>query len=140
MSSVIFQRPKTATLNAKALFVLGVVGLLACPQMAFANTQPITGEWARGDDKAKVRIEPCGDNICAINTWIKEGVKDEKVNDILVMTLKQSSKSQWDGTAFDPQRRLKYKLGITMAQSSMTTKGCVLGGLVCRSVRWTRIK
>ena len=31
-----------------------------------------SGTWNRGDGNAKVRIAPCGSNICATNVWIKD--------------------------------------------------------------------
>ncbi|ESQ86065.1 hypothetical protein AEAC466_02435 [Asticcacaulis sp. AC466] len=97
------------------------------------------GNWSRGDGKAKVRIAPCGDDLCAVNTWIKTGVKDEKVGDKLVMTVSHSGGGQWSGKAYDPQRKLTYRLKMTVAADTMKTSGCVLGGLICKGVTWSRI-
>jgi uncharacterized protein (DUF2147 family) len=113
----------------------------------FASTSPglaaaassIDGAWARGDGVARVQIAPCGGAICAINTWIKPGVKDEKIGDKLVMNVEPSGASVMSGTAFDPQRNLHYRLKISLSGKTMTTRGCVLAGLVCRNVGWTRL-
>ncbi|ESQ90240.1 hypothetical protein ABAC460_10855 [Asticcacaulis sp. AC460] len=110
---------------------LGV--LWAMPAMASPE-----GDWARGDGKARVKIAPCGADLCAVNTWIKAGVKDEKVGDKLVMSVKNEG-GTWKGRAFDPQRNLHYRLTITLGGEAMTTSGCVLGGLVCKKMTWTRI-
>jgi len=96
------------------------------------------GDWARGDGKAKVRIAPCGGDICAVNTWIKAGVKDEKVGDRLVMTVKPAGGGKWTGRAYDPQRKMTYKLTMDVAAQTMRTHGCVLNGLICKGVDWTR--
>ena len=53
--------------------------------------------WARGDGIARVKIEPCGTDLCAINTWIKPGVTDEKVGDRLVLSLKADNGTHWAG-------------------------------------------
>jgi len=98
------------------------------------------GQWARGDGSAKVRIAKCGANICATNTWIKPGTPSEKTGDVLVMKIKPVSGTQYAGSAFDPQRNMNYKLTLTLNGDSMTTKGCVLGGLLCKGVNWTKIK
>ncbi|EGF93235.1 hypothetical protein ABI_16750 [Asticcacaulis biprosthecium C19] len=111
------------------------MAVLAAPAVAHASPE---GDWARGDGKARVRIAPCGADLCAVNTWIHPGVKDEKVGDVLVMTVKAEG-SAWKGKAFDPQRKLTYRLSITFGGESMTTSGCVLGGLVCKKVTWTRV-
>ncbi len=112
---------------------------LAAAAMLTADTSALQGEWARGDGKAKVRMEPCGADLCAVNTWIKPGVRDEKVDDRLVMTLAGNGTMRWSGKAYDPQRKLTYRLTITADARTMTTTGCVLGGLICKGMHWTRI-
>jgi uncharacterized protein (DUF2147 family) len=97
------------------------------------------GDWSRGDGKAKVRIAPCGEDICATNTWIRPGTKDEKTGDRLVMTIADQGDGKWTGKAYDPQRKLHYRLKMRVAEKTMTTTGCVLGGLICKGVDWTRI-
>ncbi|TCR72774.1 uncharacterized protein (DUF2147 family) [Rhizobium sp. BK376] len=114
-----------------AAFTLGMVGTAAAAD--------IDGQWARGDGNAKVRIGPCGSDICAINTWIKPGTPSEKEGDKLVMSIKPASKGTYAGTAFDPQRDLTYKLTVTVDGDRMTTKGCVVVGLLCKGVEWMRI-
>ncbi|TBW40706.1 DUF2147 domain-containing protein [Siculibacillus lacustris] len=102
-----------------------------------AGPSPL-GLWARGDGRAKVRIEPCGAAICAINTWIKEGTPEEKVGDKLVMNVTPVDATHWSGTAFDPQRDRSYKMKLEIAEGRMTTSGCVLAGLLCADMAWTR--
>ena len=106
---------------------------------ALAASTPLDGNWARGDGNAKVVIKPCGSDMCAVNTWIKPGHESEKVGDKLVMTISQDSDSSYSGKAFDPQRNMTYKLSIDVSAKAMTTKGCVLGGVLCKSQNWTRI-
>jgi uncharacterized protein (DUF2147 family) len=113
--------------------------LLFVASAAHAETPSPQGFWARGDGKAKVKIEPCGADLCAINTWIKPGTRDEKVDDKLVMTVREAAPGHWTGSAFDPQRNLRYRLKMDVAEKTMTTSGCVLGGLLCKGVNWTRI-
>jgi uncharacterized protein (DUF2147 family) len=120
--------------------VFNIVILLASTAPSFGAADPsIYGAWARGDGVARVDIAPCGGAICATNTWIKPGVSDEKVGDKLVMNVEPSGAAAMFGTAFDPQRNLKYRLKISLNGKSMTTQGCVLGGLVCKNMGWTRL-
>ena len=112
-----------------------MIGLALAPSVDTS----LQGDWARGDGKAKVHIEPCGDDICAINTWIRPGVADEKVGDRLVMTVRPEGPGKWTGKAFDPQRHLTYRMTIEAGASTMTTHGCVLGGLLCKNMGWTRL-
>ena len=102
-----------------------MMGASAFLLVAFAtgvHAAPIDGQWARGDGNAKVRIAACGKNICAVNTWIKPGPD-----------------GVYAGDAFDPQRDLTYRITVTVNGDRMTTKGCVIAGLLCKGVDWTRI-
>ncbi len=120
-----------------------IVKYAACIVLAFAGSASaadINGQWARGDGNAKVKIAPCGSDICATNTWIKPGTPKEKTGDRLVMSIKPTSDGEYSGTAFDPQRDLTYKLTVSVKGDTMTTKGCVLAGIVCKGVDWSRIQ
>jgi uncharacterized protein (DUF2147 family) len=120
--------------------ILTATAMAALGFASIAQAADMNGQWARGDGKAKVNIAPCGANVCATNTWIKPGSGSEKTGDKLIMTIKPASEGQYSGTAFDPQRDMTYKLTVTVNGDSMTTKGCVVAGLICRGVEWTRLK
>lgn len=119
--------------------MIGASAFLAIAFATSVNAADIDGQWARGDGNAKVRIAPCGSNICAVNTWIKPGTPREKAGDKLVMTIKPGADGVYSGNAFDPQRDLTYKITVTVSGDKMSTKGCVIAGLICKGVDWTRI-
>lgn len=104
-----------------------------------ATAAEIDGNWARGDGNAKVVIAPCGEKICATNTWIKPGTPKEKTGDRLIMDIKQSDAGSYSGTAFDPQRDKSYKITVTVNGDNMTTKGCIVVSLLCKGISWTRL-
>lgn len=118
--------------------------ILAALALAMAGATPafsagLDGAWARGDGNARVQIAPCGSDVCATNTWIKPGTPSEKTGDKLVMSIHPASNGHFSGTAFDPQRNMTYDISLSVKGDSMVTKGCVLVGLVCKDVHWTRI-
>lgn len=113
--------------------------LIFLPKIAFANETQMFGNWARADGIAKVEVSKCGENYCAKNIWIKPDWKSEKVGDVLIMKIKNKSNSLFVGTAYDPQRKLTLKFQLNVSGDKMTTKGCIAGGLLCKSVGWTRI-
>jgi uncharacterized protein (DUF2147 family) len=104
---------------------------------SFAAEQTPYGVWLRDDGNAVVRIAPCGSNICATNLQIKDTSKGEQVGDRLVMSLNQVSSNEWTGTAYDPKREKAYRIAVIVKPNGLTTRGCILGGLLCRSVNWT---
>ncbi|WP_202326013.1 DUF2147 domain-containing protein [Mesorhizobium sp. 113-3-9] len=108
---------------------------------AFAASAPDpSGTWNRGDGNAKVRIAPCGSNICATNVWIRDTSGGEAVGDRLVMTLRPKSADTLAGKAFDAKRALTYAIQLKVAGQRLVTRGCVAGGLVCKSVNWSRAR
>ena len=115
-----------------------LASLAAAPAPA-ASDATLFGLWARGDGKAKVKVERCGDNICAVNTWVREGTKGEKAGDILVMSVRPDDSGGWSGTAFDRQRDLTYRMTLKVDDKRMTTEGCVLAGVICKEMGWTRL-
>jgi uncharacterized protein (DUF2147 family) len=117
-----------------------IASALALGAGPLARAADIDGNWARGDGKAKVKIAKCGADICATNTWIRPGTPNEKAGDVLVMKVQKISDNRYSGSAFDPQRDMRYKITLDVSGDNMTSTGCVLGGLVCRGVGWTRIK
>lgn len=89
------------------------------------------------DGNARVRIAPCGSKLCATNLWIKDTSKGEAVGDRLVMSLDRKSDTKFAGTAYDPKRDRSYAITMIVGRNSLTTRGCILGGLLCRDVNWT---
>jgi uncharacterized protein (DUF2147 family) len=115
--------------------VLAPVLMLAAP--AVARELPV-GLWARGDGNAKVRIAPCGDALCATNTFIRDTSGGEAVGDKLVMRVKSAGERKLTGSAFDPKRDSTYAITITFDDARMKTRGCLLA-VLCKSVSWQKI-
>jgi uncharacterized protein (DUF2147 family) len=100
---------------------------------------PPLGQWARDDGAAKVRLYRCGGDICAQNTWVRDAQGAERVGDVLAMRLRRQDDGVMTGTAYDQRRQSSYSMRMTLRGASMTTRGCVLAGLLCKSVSWSRI-
>lgn len=121
------------------LAVLSALLVLTSSSLAVAADASMKGVWSRGDGKAKVRIDNCGNALCAVNLWIKPGTPSEKVGDKLIMRLQDAGNGKLSGEAEDPQRGMTYNLQVNVEGSSMTTRGCVLAKIICKSVNWTRV-
>lgn len=119
--------------------ILTGAALLALMAGGPAFGDALDGHWSRGDGKAKVMIAPCGDKLCARNTWVRPGTRKEKQGDVLVMSLRPVADGRYEGTAFDPQRDRTYRMQVTVDGDRMTARGCVLAGAICRGMGWTRL-
>ena len=116
-----------------ALLAIGASGV------SLAREPPYLGNWARGDGKTKIHVAHCGHEVCARNTWVRHGVSGEKVGDRLVLNVKPAGAGHWSGKAFDPQRDQTYAIKVHVTKKHMTTQGCVMGGLMCQSMGWSRM-
>nr|WP_296346017.1 DUF2147 domain-containing protein [Reyranella sp.] len=95
------------------------------------------GIWFRNDGNAKVKIAPCGEQLCATNLWIGDTSKGEEVGDKLIMTLRRQSDTELVGKAYDPKRDRTYSMTLIVERARLVTRGCILGGLLCKDVIWT---
>lgn len=117
-----------------ALPIFGLFWFSVMP--ANAQTADPSGIWMRGDGNARVQIAPCGSNICATNVWIKDTSGGEEVGDQLVMTLAPKSANTLTGTAYDAKRERSYSMTMRVSKTGLVTRGCILGGALCKSVNW----
>lgn len=121
----------------KSPLALIFAAVLAAPA-AFA--QPVadpSGVWLRDDGNARVEIAPCGGDICATNLWIGDTSRGEEPGDRLVMSLEPQTADTLAGTAYDEKRDRTYSMTIRVGEGRLVTRGCVLGGILCRDVNWT---
>ncbi len=99
-----------------------------------------SGIWLRDDGNARVRIAPCGSNICATNLWIGDTSKGEEAGDRLVMSLQPKSPDTLAGTAYDAKRDRTYSITVQVSENALLTRGCILGGVLCKNVHWQPAK
>ncbi len=119
--------------------ISGAVLLAALPTLAFAGDAK--GDWARDDGKAKVRIGPCGDALCGAISWLRDPKTDPgKVGQQVFFDMKPKSDNVWTGRAFNPEDGKTYSGKMTLSGDHLVTAGCVFGGLICKSVSWTRAR
>jgi uncharacterized protein (DUF2147 family) len=140
-------------LRIATLAIVSTVVLVA-PALA-AN--PV-GTWLTGDKKGKVKIVNCGDAICGTLVWLQEPndpethqPKTDKHNADaskqgrpllgipIVLSMKPSGAEVWEGQVYNAEDGGTYSGSFTMTgANSAALKGCVMGGLICKSQTWTR--
>lgn len=113
--------------------------LTAAASQAQQSADP-SGIWLRDDGNARVRIAPCGGNICATNLWIGDTSKGEEAGDRLVMSLQPKSSDTLAGTAYDAKRDRTYSITVQVSENALLTRGCILGGVLCKNVHWQPAK
>lgn len=103
-----------------------------------AHALDVFGEWAAMDGKSKVRFTPCGPAVCGAISWLKENTGKTKIGDRVFFDMLPDGPGAWKGRAFNPEDGREYSGKMTLEGGQLTTAGCVLGGLICKSYSWTR--
>ncbi len=104
-----------------------------------AAVPSITGDWGRLDGSLHINIAPCGDQLCAVSTWTRDSQTGDRVGDRLILSLRERAGAMLAGRAFDERRQLTYSLQISVDGNAMTTRGCLMAGMACRTMNWTRL-
>jgi uncharacterized protein (DUF2147 family) len=94
-----------------------------------APTTPV-GIWSTEENKGRVRVEPCGENLCGYA--VTSGEK-------ILINMKPSD-SKWTGRIHDPDSGRNYDSTITMkGPNALRVQGCAFGGLFCGGQTWNRV-
>jgi uncharacterized protein (DUF2147 family) len=116
--------------------LLTAAALTLCATPAFAD---VIGTWTRDNGESRVRFARCGDAVCGNITWLKDPANSPaKVGQRVFFDMKPNGANAWAGSAFNPEDGRTYTGAMTLSGSTLTTRGCVLGGMICRSVTWSR--
>jgi uncharacterized protein (DUF2147 family) len=141
-----------------ALLAIISTVVLALSSAAPALAANPVGTWLTGDKKGKVKIVNCGDAICGTLIWLQEPndpethqPKTDKHNADaskqgrpllgipIVLSMKPSGGEVWEGQVYNAEDGGTYSGSFTMTSAnSAALKGCVMGGLICKSQTWTR--
>lgn len=118
---------------------LALVALLAlAPTLARADDP--TGTWLRDTGASRVKLAKCGDALCGTIVWLKDTNGPAKLGQRVFYDMKADGENKWIGKAFNPEDGKTYTGKMSLAGKTLTTAGCALAGLVCKSVTWSRVE
>ncbi len=98
-----------------------------------------SGTWLRENGNSRVRIAPCGPHYCGTIVWVKSADSPGKVGQKVFYDMEPAGSNTWSGKALNPEDGKTYNGRMILSGTSLTTSGCVLGGLICRSVNWSKV-
>jgi uncharacterized protein (DUF2147 family) len=116
--------------------VLNFLALTACAN--FASAGEVSGVWLHEDGNSKVRFARCGDAVCGTISWLKDPKGAGKVGQRVFYDMIPAGDDSWTGKAFEPASGKEYSGKMSLSGDRLTTAGCVFGGLICKSIVWTR--
>lgn len=99
----------------------------------------VGGTWLRDTGASKVKFAPCGGALCGSIVWLKPGVDTPaKLGQKVFFDMKPAGDNAWSGSAFNPEDGKTYTGKMSLAGGTLTTQGCAMGGMICKSSTWTR--
>jgi len=105
------------------------------PVSAPSSANSPLGVWLTEEKEGKVRIEPCGPNLCGYSVDKKSNQNGEQV----LINMKPG-KDKWSGRIFDPNSGSTYDSTIALkGTDSLRVQGCAFGGMFCGGQTWTRV-
>lgn len=116
-----------------------LAGLLAMPGAVPAFANDPSGTWLRDTGASRVRFSKCGEALCGSIVWLKDANGPAKIGQRIFYDMKPDGANKWAGKAFNPEDGKTYSGKMTLSGRSLTTAGCVAGGLICRSVNWSKV-
>ena len=119
------------------LAALAALSLMA--SVSDAAAQEVVGTWERDTGASRVRFSKCGEALCGSLSWLKDANGPAKVGQRIFFDMKPNGANKWSGSAFNPEDGKTYSGTMTLSGNTLTTAGCVMGGLICRSVKWNRM-
>jgi uncharacterized protein (DUF2147 family) len=148
-------RTKAFRVTAGLTFAAAVLGALAVAPALAAD--PL-GTWLTEDKQGKIRITDCGGALCGTLVWLAEPLdpdtrapKTDKNNaDVskrnrplvgitIVLNMKPSGANTWEGKVYNSRDGNTYSGSFTLTGANTADlKGCVMGGLMCKTENWTR--
>lgn len=127
--------------------IVTCVALLAAPVAASAKA-PLEGHWKNPKGSVVVRVAQCGASYCGTvidasakaKATAKKGGTPNLIGTRILSEVKPVGENSWRGRAFDPKRNLRAPATIRLiGPSTLSIKGCLIGGMICKEQRWTRV-
>jgi uncharacterized protein (DUF2147 family) len=142
----------------KLVRTIAIVAAAALTLIGPARAADPLGTWLTGDKKGKVKIVNCGGAICGNLVWLAEpndpdtgAPKTDKNNSDanlqgrpllgipIVLNMTPAGGDKWEGKVYNSRDGGTYSGSFTITgPSSADLKGCVAGGLICKTESWTR--
>lgn len=133
---------------------LVALGMIATAQAAGAvgSTVDLGGVWLTQSGDTRVRLSPCGPAYCGVIVWTRNGGNDEKNPDAakrgrsltgvqMISGMKKGGDGNYAGELYNYLDGKTYTGKMTpISETELQLKGCVMGGLICKSQTWKRVQ
>lgn len=128
--------PEETIMTKRLSLAAAAAVLIGC---GAAQAQELGGTWQRDTGASRVRFAKCGEALCGTISWLKDANGPAKIGQRIFYDMKPNGAGKWSGSAFNPEDSKTYSGTMALSGETLTTSGCVMGGLICRSVKWSKV-
>jgi uncharacterized protein (DUF2147 family) len=128
--------------------VLAATASLLSPSAALSQQVGRDNVWRNPSNSVHVRVHPCGKTRCGTVVWANAKAKADSarggtpnlVGTELFRDFREVSPKVWKGKVFVPDlNRVFTGTGTIKDQNTVVARGCLFGGMGCKSQTWTRV-
>lgn len=131
--------------------VLMSMMLLAAPALAQDATlsERTYGTWKNPKNSVHVEAQECDGKMCGVVVWANDKAKadarrggtDQLIGRQLFQDFEEQQEGRWKGKVFVPDINRTFHGTVTIIDAdTLEGKGCLIGGIGCKSQVWTRVK
>lgn len=116
------------------LTIAASIGLSA---VTAANAATVNGTWLRPSTGGQIQVFDCGGGI---GMKVTKSSDANKVGKQIMCGATKTGENRYEGDLLNLDDGNTYKGIIEFKGDTLSLSGCVLGGLVCKTDNWTRVK
>ena len=125
-----------------------LLALVAAVPGAASAQAALEGHWKNAKGSLVVKVAPCGESWCGIvidatekaKAGARKGGTPNLIGTRILSGVRPVGEDVFKGQAFDAKRNIHVPATIRVIDPlTLSVKGCLLGGLICKEQRWTRI-
>ena len=134
-----FSKLRGAVRGLASAFAVALAVIATAVPAAAAD---LGGTWERDSGQSRIKFSACGKAQCGSIVWLSPKAAADgkaKVGQQVFFDMVPNGADSWEGKAFNPEDGKTYTGKMTLAGKTLTTSGCVLGGLICKSATWKRL-
>jgi uncharacterized protein (DUF2147 family) len=136
-------------MRAGGILAAGLLWAAVATPASAQRASPL-GTWVSQTGDTRIRLSPCGTQLCGSIVWVRSPGKDTQNSDraqrdrdlvgIRIITMDPVAQNKWRGPLYNHIDGRSYNGNLTLTgQNTMELSGCVLGGFICRSQTWSRV-
>jgi uncharacterized protein (DUF2147 family) len=131
--------------------LIRAVTLTALAALPFAaSARGLEGQWRNPKGSIVVKVTTCGGGHAYCATVVdasdkakasaRRGGTPRLIGTQILSDLKPTGNGTYKGRAFEPKRNIRAPATVrVVGPDTITVKGCLISGIICKQQRWTRV-